>query len=135
MTDIFNGDADKDEIEDEEGSIVGFFNPNNYIFPVDEMQPFKTSKIEVIVIDSVYAKDEKSKDAVSLTLVHEFNHLLTFVNKYLRKKLNYETWYTEMLSMVTEDFFMEDFEIQFIGSPHERLIRFINGWYIYGFKN
>ena len=135
MTDIFNGDANNDEIEDEKGSIVGFFNPNNYIFPVGEMQPFKTSKIEVIVIDSVYAKDENSKDAVSLTSVHEFNHLLNFVNKYLKKEKNYETWYTEMLAMVAEDFFMEELDVGFEGSPHERLIWFVNAWYNIGFRN
>lgn len=113
-----------------ESNVAGFFSLNNYL----KNSNF-SSEIEVIVGDSVYAKDVRYESAVFSTMVHEFNHLLNFVNKDLKYGLRQETWYTEMLSMITEDFFMEDFNIEYLGSPQQRLEKFISGGYMYGFKN
>jgi hypothetical protein len=116
-----------------EPNVLGFFSSSNYF-----KESNFSSGIEVLVGDSVYAKDaidSKNEGAVFSTMVHEFNHLLNFVNKELKYGLRQETWYTEMLSMITEDFFMEDFNIEYIGSPQQRLESFISFGYMYGFKN
>lgn len=116
-----------------EPNVLGFFSSSNYF-----KESNFSSGIEVLVGDSVYAKDAidtKNEGAVFSTMVHEFNHLLNFVNKQLKYDLRQETWYTEMLSMITEDFFMEDFNIEYIGSPQQRLESFISLGYMYGFKN
>lgn len=116
-----------------EPNVLGFFSSSNYF-----KESNFSSGIEVLVGDSVYAKDaidSKNEGAVFSTMVHEFNHLLNFVNKELKYGLSQESWYTEMLSMITEDFFMEDFNIEYIGSPQQRLESFISLGYMYGFKN
>ena len=108
---------------------VGFFRPYDYVSAND------SAKMEVIVVDSVEAKDKGKVSMLYSTLVHEFSHLLTFVNKNLKYGLNYESWYTEMLAMITEDFFMQDLGVDYRNSPQARLEAFVTGGYIYGFKN
>ena len=61
--------------------------------------------------------------------------MLNFANKTLKYGLEMDTWYTEMLSMLTEDFFNEQLEIDFKNSVRARLLTFIKGGYIIGFKN
>ena len=51
--------------------------------------------------------DECSKIMLS-TIFHEYQHMINFSNKEIRNELEKkDTWYDEMLSMLTEDFFME----------------------------
>jgi len=107
----------------------GFFRPYDYVSAND------SAKMEVIVVDSVEAKNKEKVSMLYSTLVHEFSHLLTFVNKNLKYGLNYETWYTEMLAMITEDFFMQDLGVDYRNSSQARLEAFVTGGYIYGFKN
>lgn len=108
---------------------VGFFRPYDYV------SANNSAEMEVIVVDSVEAKDKGKVSMLYSTLVHEFSHLLTFVNKNLKYGLNYESWYTEMLAMITEDFFMQDLGVDYRNSPQARLEAFVTGGYIYGFKN
>ena len=81
-----------------EPNVLGFFSSSNYFKELNF-----SSGIEVLVGDSVYAKDaidSKNEGAIFSTMVHEFNHLLNFVNKELKYYgLRQETWYTEMLSI------------------------------------
>lgn len=80
------------------------------------------------------------------TLVHEFNHMINYVVKTLKNMNNvsnindglsyvYDVWFTEMLSMTTEDMFQYYLNITDSSSlPKSRLQNFsIN--YHYGFKN
>ncbi len=46
-----------------------------------------------------------------------------------------KSWYTEMLSMITEDFLMEDLNTEYKDSPQKRLELFIMAGHKYGFGN
>lgn len=109
----------------EMGSVYGYFHPRDYS---------AGNKMEIIYIDSYYAK-KISMNILFSTLVHEFNHLLNYCNKTLKYGLKMESWYTEMLSMVTEDFFSDDLCLNFNETPKKRLLGLVNGSYIHGFGN
>ncbi len=100
----------------------GFFNPADiYLNGVTyrdsngQLQTITTSnECEVIHVDSYFLKKDIEgytsngttvyTHYVESTLIHEFQHLLNFCNKYGQ----YETWFTEMLSMSAEDVFKLD---------------------------
>lgn len=88
-------------------------------------------QIELITIDSCYLKSDMN--SVFTTVAHEFNHLLNFVNKYLVKGRLYARWYTEMLSMLVEDYCIDDYDIDVTSSVQLRIPTFANGSYNYGF--
>lgn len=109
--DLF-GDADSDQ----KGGVFGFFRA--YDFSINETNTGKSNECEVIHIDSFFLNcDIKSNtNKVQSTLIHEFQHLLNLCNKYG----NYETWFTEMLSMCAEDVFQSQINITDIESPKGR---------------
>lgn len=107
------------------GNIYGYFHSSNY---------FDKNKMEIIFVDSYYAKII-SLNLMFSTLVHEFNHLLNYCNKTLKYGLAMSSWYTEMLSMITEDFFSDDLCLNFNETPKKRLLGLVNGSYIHGFGN
>ncbi|MCR4954511.1 MAG: hypothetical protein K6A43_10615 [Treponema sp.] len=90
--------------------------------------------IEPIFVDSYFLKNDNEVYSYS-TLTHEFNHMLNYVNKTLKLGLNFNSWYTEMLSMLTEDFFMEDLEVDYDSSVQKRLETFLSTGHRYGFGN
>ena len=112
------------------GNIYGYFQPSYYYSTQNG-----NNNIEVIFIDSYYAKQKEVTPALLSALVHEFNHLLNYVNKTLKYGLEMKSWYTEMLSMITEDFFLDDLKVDYRNSPHARLEKFISGGHKYGFGN
>ncbi len=114
------------DIENDEarGRWGGFFSPSNYSKDVG-------NKIELLVVDSwFYNKAEE--DSLS-TVVHEFNHLLNYCNKVIKYNIQFSNWYTELLSMLAEDFFKEDLGVKFENSSQSRLLTFMKGSYHYGF--
>lgn len=110
-------------------------NIGGYFWGTDFIDNQYSGHFEAIYIDSIYAKDKKNYPICFSTLTHEFAHMLTFVNKEVTKGLSFDVWYTEMISMLVEDFLKEDLEVSFIHSPQGRLSSFIKGDYNYGFKN
>ncbi len=115
---------------DKNGFFYGYFSSSMYY-----TNQSGENAMEAIFVDSYCAKQEKLLPALISAVAHEFNHLLNYVQKTLKYGLGCESWYTEMLSMVTEDFLMEDLNVDLNNSPQTRLINFINGSYNYGFKN
>lgn len=108
-------------------NIMGYFAPVNYS---------SSSRMEAIFADINYAFDEKTVGDCISTICHEFSHLLTYVNKCLKKGLVYETWYTEMIAMVSEDFYKNDLNASFEQSSQARLFYFVkDATYAYGFRN
>ena len=109
------------------GTIYGYFQPGNY---------FDTNRMEIIFVDSFFAKREAASGELFSTVAHEFNHLLNYCNKELKYGLTQQSWYTEMLSMLCEDFFGEDLGLGDDDGVKQRLFyNFIKGSYIYGFGN
>ena len=67
----------------------------------------KSNEGKIIYIDDYFLK--KDEKTVYSTLAHEYQHLLCFLNKTVRQNvLEIPTWYTEMLSMVCEDYMITD---------------------------
>lgn len=88
---------------------------------------------ECIHVDSYYLK--KSPGFIKSTLVHEFQHMLNFINKYIKNHTSYyETWFTEMLSMSAEDIFQTQIGVNDSDSPKARMSTF-NSSYFDGFRN
>lgn len=117
-----------------EGQNSGKFG---YFYRVDTFTDINTSnKTLAIYLDSYFYL--KFPEECYSTLVHEYNHLLNWINKMLINKVNngkqMESWFTEMLSMVAEDMFQGILKIKDINSPKSRLYQHLNGSYI-GFKN
>ena len=126
-------DIDCDSDPEQKGGIFGlFYGADMYTEEALNLDPkqLKTNETQCIYLDSFFlSKDEKQ---VYSTLAHEFNHLLTFCNKTVSYGINPETWFKEMLSMITEDMLQNLLDIEDISSPKGRLPYFCQ-YYNYGF--
>ncbi len=109
-----------------QGNYYGYFTTASY---------YGGNAMEVVFVDSYYAKNESTKGSLYSAVAHEFNHLLNFVNKTLKYGKSMKSWYTEMLSMITEDFLMEELNTEYKYSPQKRLELFIMAGHKYGFGN
>lgn len=118
----------------------GFFNGNDFILNYDVYDKNKNTRYllttsnegEIIYIDSFCLLVNEL--TTYSTLSHEFQHLLNFANKYGNYKKNYESWYTEMLAMCSEEVLQNDLEISDDNSPIGRLYSWFNLWPLYGFS-
>lgn len=111
------------------GNIYGYFASDNYYF-------YNYNKMEIIFVDSYYAKRQQFLPDLLSTVSHEFNHLLNYCNKDLKYGLSQKRWYTEMLSMLCEDFFDEELGLDDEHGVKQRLYNgFIKGSYTQGFGN
>lgn len=80
----------------------GFFSPDDMF-----ENAYPSSETHAIYLDSVLYKNE-TNTSIS-TLAHELNHLLNFVNKEVNAGVEEETWFSEMLSVVSEDVLFEKY--------------------------
>lgn len=108
-------------------SIMGFFL-NRDLFYQDyintQYNDIKTNEIHAFYLNSVFINDSNLSDAYT-TLVHEFQHMLTFINSYISKDSKPETWYTEMLSCLAEDIFTDFLELTKGDEVYNRFITYI----------
>ena len=141
VSDLF-GDAS----DDQDGGVVGYFyqgdmynqsylNKNKASFG-----EINSNECEMFYIDALFLT--KRPDTTYSTLLHEFNHMINYVLKTVNYMTKYpnatnfqvcDTWFTEMLSMTTEDMFQGVLGIEDEDSPKGRL-PFFNYYYNYGFK-
>lgn len=136
VSDLF-GDA----VENQQNGTVGYFYQgdvyNTTYFKNTYGSSLNTNECEMFYIDAAFLYN--NQDTVYSTLVHEFNHMINYVIKTVNYKTKTnawqipETWYTEMLSMTTEDMFQSYLKIKDENSPKGRLPNF-NFNYNYGFK-
>ena len=143
VSDLF-GDANINQ----DGGTVGYFYSGDLFnqayldkyYNKSKSSDINSNECEMFYIDSYFLTTRK--DTVYSTLVHEFNHMINYVMKsvnYLTENPNAtsfiscDTWYTEMLSMVTEDLFQHYLSLDDLDSPKARLPYF-NMYYNYGFR-
>ncbi len=83
-------------------TLAGFFYAkDNYL---RSSEPSSNEKIMFYVNARLYGKgDEASKKETFTTLVHEFQHMINFYQRWLKKDIQDPTWFNEMLSETTED--------------------------------
>lgn len=138
--DIF---GDYEETKKNNSGTYGFFAPKDVYTKSNNGQEIYSNKCEMFYIDT-YFLTEKGSDGNKVlshtmisTLAHEFQHMLGFIQKHLNHNLGKgsgETWYTEMLSMLTEEFFVEYLEIDELSGPQGRIPYYLSGRR-YGFSN
>lgn len=95
----------------------------------------KSNEGKILYIDDFFLKIYEK--TVFSTIAHEYQHLLCFLNKIVRQNnKTLPTWYTEMLSMICEDYMIEDTENSRIGSlnPLYSRLRTFNDSYYLGFE-
>lgn len=106
-------DISGDYSQNQNGGILGYFWAkdmflNEYTNTSDSGY-LKSNEAEIFYMD-VHFLDKFCNLALG-TLVHEFQHMLHFVNKSLKYEITTETWYNEMLSMVSEDLFSKELNV------------------------
>ena len=96
----------------------------------------KSNQCECIHADSYIFKNdaEKNKKSTTSTLLHEFQHMLHFINKQVKYDIGTSTWFNEMLSMSAEDIFQTQLGLSDADSPKSRMSTFNSGYFA-GFKN
>lgn len=127
-------DIDYDSKPDQTGGVFGlFYGADMYTEEALNQYPqnqLKTNETQCIYLDSFFlSKDPKQ---IYSTLAHEFNHLLTFCNKTVLYGEDPQTWFKEMLSMITEDMLQNLLGIEDVSSPKGRLPIFCQ-YYNHGF--
>lgn len=132
-------DLFRDGKQKENSGTVGY-NYSGDFFKKELMQ--NSNEREVIYLDAAFLAEDPNY--IYTTSIHEFNHLINFViktvnimteNKTLPNRTQTcDTWFTEMLSMTTEDMFQSYLGIEEKYSPKARLPYFGMAYYC-GFKN
>lgn len=97
--------------------ILGYFwskdmLPDDYTYTY-ELGNLRSNEDEIFYMD-VHFLDKFPNLALG-TLVHEFQHMLHFVNKTVKfsdGESMSETWYDEMLSLLTEDLFAKELNVE-----------------------
>ncbi|MDR2184535.1 MAG: hypothetical protein LBO80_02540 [Treponema sp.] len=102
-------DIDGDEsVSGKPGYVVGYFWAKDY-YTQEELYAwgynYQTNMAEIFYIDAHFT--DSSPETVYSTLIHEYQHMIHFNEKYLKNGLNSETWYNEMLSMLAEDMIVD----------------------------
>ena len=101
------------------GGTYGFFNIVDIYTeePVNRLNEkesagYRTNQAECFYIDAYFLKNRPDK--IYETLVHEFQHLLGFINTAVNEGAAvYETWYTEMMSQLAEDILISYLGIEY----------------------
>lgn len=118
--------------------VGGLFASKDLFLQASLGNDIKSNECECIHADSYLLKKDIDKNSkfITSTLLHEFQHLLNFVNKTVKISNNpvYATWYTEMLSMCAEDVFQTQLGLQDNDSPKSRLATFAAAYHD-GFRN
>jgi hypothetical protein len=88
-----------------EESVVGFFwSKDEYTqesLNLSGQSYYKSNNMEIFYISSVYF--HAWPELVYSTLIHEFQHMINFNQKYRKSGIRSATWYDEMLAMLAED--------------------------------
>lgn len=105
-----------------------------YFYTLDMYKGSKNSNsTEMFYIDDYFLKEYTAY--TYSTLAHEFQHLLSFVHKIISgPRATTESWFTEMLSMICEEYLQNDLDLTDLQSPKSRLNNF-NSRYYYGFEH
>ncbi|MDR1301206.1 MAG: hypothetical protein LBK43_01895, partial [Treponema sp.] len=76
----------------------------------------KTNHAELFYIDSFFANTYPK--AIYSTLAHEFQHMIHFNEKYIKKQKSSQTWFDEMLSLLAEDMIAPKIEVPVTDTSH-----------------
>jgi hypothetical protein len=83
------------------GAGVGGFFWSKDFFEQTQLTSNKTNLAEIFYLDAISVNNYL--DFMYSALVHEFQHMINFNVKYVKRGKSSESWYNEMLSMMAED--------------------------------
>jgi trehalose utilization protein len=127
-------DIDSDYQATQDGGTLGFFwGKDEYPQTVwtNAGYSLKSNEAEIFYVDAHFL--DKNPASMYSTLIHEFQHMIQFNEKYIKRGLNSETWYNEMLSMLAEDMLAPDVDVPATNPGHPINVRipFFNTYYWY----
>ena len=134
-------DIENDHKPDQDSGVVGFFWPKDLWNKTDKAGKVSdgSNEEEMFYVDVHFA--DKYRTMVYSVLVHEFQHMINFVQKGM---VSTPDWYNEMMSLATEDlfsaFFIENLDVNgnnsafdiYEDSPWFRLSDLNNSYYTSG---
>ena len=107
-----------------------------YFYAYDLYKDTYSNEKHIFYLDDYFTKN--ATEYIYSTLAHEFQHMLNHINKKIKytnnNSLEIETWYTEMLSLISEEMLQETCGLNDDQSPKSRLDIF-NLFYNKGFTN
>lgn len=104
-------------------NVGGFFSSNDMILQsaidsIVENKSQKSNENQIIYINSY--KINKDFDFSLSAIAHEFQHLLNFIHDCVSLGLDFQMWYSEMLSVLAQDIFHEELSPDSL-EPYNRL--------------
>ncbi len=111
------------------GGVLGYFWGKDLLRYSYYGSSLPSNEAEIFYIDAHFA--DLVPDVIYSTLVHEFQHMIHFAQKSLRLNVFSDTWYNEMLSMISEDMMLAPVGIPAVGGPIEGRIPYFNAYYDY----
>jgi len=97
-------DIDYDYASTQSGGVLGYFWSKDY-YSQAYLDAYswgvKSNDAEIFYLDAYFA-DKKPIDIFS-TLAHEYQHMINFNQKNVKRSRNASTWYDEMCAMVASD--------------------------------
>jgi len=83
------------------GGTVGYFWGKDF-YPDSELSGgLRSNLAEIFYINAAHAV--QNKELICTALIHEFQHMIHFNQKTVKRGVSSSTWYNEMLSMMAED--------------------------------
>ncbi len=88
---------------------LGYFYPGDLYCDFDvtvngnKIEDFSNQRL-MFTLNTIGFSADYGADVIYSTLGHEFNHMINYINKVLKHNTQFDTWFTEMLSAITEDF-------------------------------
>ena len=120
------------------GITIGYFYANDFCcdfekhYSEDKTIDYFSNQRQMFTLNTLaFSKDYAGMDKVCGILGHEFNHMINYINKTLKHETGFDTWFTELLSVITEDFTPEYLEIE--NALKGERIAFFNEYPDYGF--
>ena len=99
-------DIDNDATENKKSGTYGFMDTVNVYTTDSELgKKYNSNGAQILYIDSYFLQVAKEKTWG--TAAHELQHLLGFIQKQINVQYDFSTWFTEMLSVLSEEIFQD----------------------------
>ncbi|MDR1215842.1 MAG: hypothetical protein LBK25_04085 [Treponema sp.] len=110
-------DIEYDYSQSQTSGIFGYFWGKDYY----NLAGYPTNLAEIFYIDSHFT--DAIPEGIYSTLVHEFQHMINFNERYVKKGKSSATWFDEMLSQIAEDVIDAFIGIDVNNTEHPSIIR------------
>lgn len=130
MVNIVIYDIDGDYSTSQKSGVFGFFWAKDYY----SKSVYNYSNVgKYFYVDSYFSHYSNiTRKEIYSTLVHEFQHMINFNQKFIKQGFSSPTWYNEMLSMMAEDMMQEKLGLSDNLILKSRLPQFCSGYYASG---